>query len=616
MLGKDDKNNEDDFEIEPMMTKDSSFALDLNGKQCGKLQYVRELTQNSIEAIQVNVGNGGNGDILWTYDEEEFKASGVYKLCIIDNGPGMTGEELRTLMNHMYSSGKNQTVLGNFGIGAKVAALYRSPRGLIYKSFKNGKGVFGELVRKESTGEYGLRQQDEADGSLSPYLPIPLWKSPDLIKNNGTMVTLIGKEENEDTFTSPEEGEYGVAWLSRYLNSRYFTLPEGINMKVRKRVNPNDLENPKFSRRKIAGMKNYLDKYQTEMGMVEVNGAKMYWWVLEENYNPQSHFNHCAHTGTLFQNEIYDLEIYNRRNRQRLNKCGIIHLINRVVIYAEPTSKEIFSDPSRTNLLVEGGKKAPWYKWAEEFSNKLPIQIQKLEEEASEKASDKDINIQAYDILKKWLADFQIPKYSKNQEGDLEVSPPIDIGGLPESGKTSIESNEKVEKSKNSSGPRGKRYSDFIQDNGDKGKNAPVSDYIPSVDWVTPEIHPHLEDRAAQYIRERNKLLINSDFRGYLHLIEDVFQDKASGKPGARSIVEEQCKLGWQIHLCEAVMRVQNLKKGGRTWNQSSIDSALSEESLTAHASGTIYLNKSIKKSVSLAISKTSKKIENELLIV
>ena len=63
-------------------------------------------------------------------------------------------------------------------------------------------------------------------------------------------------------------------------------------------------------------------------------------------------------------------------------------------------------------------------------------------------------------------------------------------------------------------------------------------------------------------------------------------------------------------------MRVQNLKKGGRTWNQSSIDSALSEESLTAHASGTIYLNKSIKKSVSLAISKTSKKIENELLIV
>ena len=83
MLEKDDKNNEDDFEIEPMRTKDSSFALDLNGKQCGKLQYVRELTQNSIEAIQ---GNVGNGDILWTYDQEEFKASGVYKLCIIDNG--------------------------------------------------------------------------------------------------------------------------------------------------------------------------------------------------------------------------------------------------------------------------------------------------------------------------------------------------------------------------------------------------------------------------------------------------------------------------------------------------------------------------------------------------
>ena len=50
MLEKDDKNNEDDFEIEPMRTKDSSFALDLNGKQCGKLQYIRELPKQTINS--------------------------------------------------------------------------------------------------------------------------------------------------------------------------------------------------------------------------------------------------------------------------------------------------------------------------------------------------------------------------------------------------------------------------------------------------------------------------------------------------------------------------------------------------------------------------------------
>jgi hypothetical protein len=44
--------NEDWFEIEEMETKNTSFSVDQHGFQCGRLQYLRELTQNSIEAIQ------------------------------------------------------------------------------------------------------------------------------------------------------------------------------------------------------------------------------------------------------------------------------------------------------------------------------------------------------------------------------------------------------------------------------------------------------------------------------------------------------------------------------------------------------------------------------------
>ena len=57
------------------------------------------------------------------------------------------------------------------------------------------------------------------------------------------------------------------------------------------------------------------------------------------------------------------------------------------------------------------------------------------------------------------------------------------------------------------------------------------------------------------------------------------------------------------------------LKKGGKTWKQSSIDSALSEESLTASVSGVRHLNRAIKNSVGHAIGKTVKRRENELLI-
>ena len=606
------QNQQNEIEIERMKTRNTSFSIDQLGKNCGKLQYVRELTQNSIEAI---VGDKGKGEIFWTFDREEYAESDCHKLCIIDTGPGMDGEDLRSLMNHMYSSGKNQSVDGNFGIGAKVAGLYRSPKGLIYKCYKDGKGVIGEFIRRESDGEYGLRQQDEGDGSVSPYVEIPFWSKPNQIDSNGTMVTLIGKEEEEDTFTSPPEGEHGVHWLSRYLNGRYFQLPDGVDIRVSSRTNPNILEKPKYKRRKILGMKRYLDKYQVSSGKVPVNGAIMHWWVIDEDFGKQNYFTNLAHTGSLLQNEIYDMEVANKTNRSRLNRCGIIHLINRIVIYAEPTTEGVFADPSRTELLVEQGKKTPWLEWADDFFQNLPPEIAKLEEDASERASDADMTMEANDILKKWLKDFEIPKFSNKEDGGVEISPPVDAGGTPETGSTSEKDNEKNDQEGAKTGPRGRRYSDFLQDDGQKGRNAPPSQFIPKVEWVTPEDHPHLEDRAAQFIRDHNRILINSEFRGFTHLVADVFEEKGGGKPGAKATVEWHCRLNWMIHLSETVMRVQMLKKGGKTWKQNAIDSALSEEALTASVSGIRHLNKSIKTSVGHAIGKVVKKREEEIFI-
>ena len=214
------ESNDYDFEIEAMTTKNTSFSLDRQGKQCGPLQYVRELTQNSIEAILSK--DDQKGEIYWTFDRTEKDETGIHKLCIIDTGSGMSGEEIRSLMNRMYSSGKDQSMDGNFGIGAKIAGLYRSPRGLNYQSFKGGKGVFAELCKHPSSGEYGLRQQEMGDGSLNPYLEIPFYEKPSQISDSGTVVTLIGKDEQEDTFTSPQKEIMG------YIGYRDISM-EGIS---------------------------------------------------------------------------------------------------------------------------------------------------------------------------------------------------------------------------------------------------------------------------------------------------------------------------------------------------------------------------------------------------
>ena len=450
---------------------------------------------------------------------------------------------------------------------------------------------------------------------MNPFIEIPFYNKPKQISDSGTMVTLIGRQDDEDTFTSPPEGEQGKEWLSRYLNGRYYSIPDGISLKVTYRNNPDQIEKPNYKRRTIKGMKFFLNKYQVASGVVDVTGARMHWWVLDERFRKQNYFTNWSHTGCLFQNEIHDLEIGNKRNRSRLNRCGIIHLLNRMVIYAEPTTNGVFADASRTELFMEQGKKAPWLDWAEEFFEKIPKEISELEDEASNRASDSEINIQAYDMLKKWLKDFEIPKFTTKDEGDFKVSPPVDLGGSPLSGLSAENENEGSKKSKNKSGSRGRRFSDFIQDDGEAGRKARSDEFIPRVDWVTPEDHPHIEDRAGSFIREHNRLLINKNYRGFTSWVVDVHKEKSGGKPGALSTVEDVCTLHWQVHMCETVMRVQMLKRGGKTWKQDEVDGALSELGLTAAVSGIGHLDTTVKSKVGRLIGKVTKKREQEYLI-
>src|SRR5688572_27290501 len=106
------------------MTVDNiGFLLDRLGQDCHPLQYLRELTQNSIEAI---VRSGGKGEIIWDVDWTTYDLTDgprVMKLSITDTGDGMTGEEMVKYINQLSSSLSSQSMSGNYGVGAKIAAV-------------------------------------------------------------------------------------------------------------------------------------------------------------------------------------------------------------------------------------------------------------------------------------------------------------------------------------------------------------------------------------------------------------------------------------------------------------------------------------------------------------
>ena len=107
----------------PMTVDKVGFLLDRLGRTVRHSRYLRELTQNAIESIQ---RTGEPGQITWDVDWTLYDCGLPMKLCVIDTGDGMTGGEMIRFINQLSSSGSKQSIIGNFGVGAKIAAATRN----------------------------------------------------------------------------------------------------------------------------------------------------------------------------------------------------------------------------------------------------------------------------------------------------------------------------------------------------------------------------------------------------------------------------------------------------------------------------------------------------------
>src|SRR5215213_8453755 len=209
----------------PITVANTGFLLDRLGEDCHPLQFLRELTQNSVESIQKTASK--KGVIIWDVDWQHFSETGIYKLCITDDGHGMTGDQLIDYINALSSSGSEQSFTGNYGVGAKISAATRNHAGLIYLSWRDGKGSMIHLWRDPITERYGLRQFELPDGSFDYCAAVADGAKPDGIKESGTRVVLIGMSEDADTMIAPPNAPAPSRWIGKYLNGRYFQFPEG-----------------------------------------------------------------------------------------------------------------------------------------------------------------------------------------------------------------------------------------------------------------------------------------------------------------------------------------------------------------------------------------------------
>jgi len=576
----------------PLTVHNTGFLLDKLGQDCHPIQFLRELTQNAIEAIQRT--DDSKGEILWDVDWLPFELGEqtTYKLCITDNGDGMTGKEMVQYINQLSSSGSIQSIDGNYGIGAKISAATRNHHGLIYLSWKNGEGTMIHLWRDPHTKQYGLRQIERPDGSYGHYGSVEDDVKPEIINGRGTKIVLYGNSKDEDTMKAPPEAASPTQWIAKYLNTRYFRFPENLRIRARQ-----GWEQPRSNKdvnllRTLEGQESYLKKHSIVNGTVQLTDAVGYWWILKDEsaLTQNSGFiESSGHIAALFKDELYEMAS-GRAGYAKLQQFGVIFGQRQVVIYVEPVSKEnnLATNTSRTQLLMNS-EPLPWTDWAAEFRESMPKEINELMEVIAAKSVGSDHSKSIRDRLKSLMDLYKVSRYHPASAGPFEIGDPQPLAGgnpasnVPGTGTKSSSGNSRSIRGGNVGGV----YSTFLKKEGQKGKEAHPN-LFPTVRWVSVTDRTRqpgdIEDKAARYLQDQNLLLINADFRVFTDMIQywqNKYVKRHKGSAGVLKHINESVRSWFEQALTETIIGL-NALKGSREWSVKELENAVSEVSLTA----------------------------------
>ncbi len=576
------------------------------GRDCTPTQFVREFTMNSIEAVQRTKKPGQiYVDVNW----DIFERFGVHKICFIDNGDGMTADEMREHLNNLSSSGAEQNIFENYGMGAKIAALTRNHAGVIYDSWKDGVGHRIVIKYDENERAYGIARTTSEDGQAHWNLPLSDSEKPKLIGDHGTRVTLMGMKSDEDTMQPPTDAKGGAEnWLYQYLNTRFFRVPEKVEMQVRiGYYRPADNTKHNYTR-KIKGQKETLDSYATASGVISLSDARVHWWILDNKRAGHGREYVVGHTGCINQNELFDLAD-GRSNRAA--GFGVIFGKEDVILYVEPRDGYV-QDTTRTRLVQNDGSALPWDRWQDEFREKMPSEIKQFMSERIRAAENQSHSESIRERLRSISKFFRLSRYRRSVTGTHEADPNSETKGRVGTGTGFSEGGGGYRKGEdgNAAGMLEAILLSGVKEGGLRADEV-TPDKFPEVRWISivdgTRSPDELDDRAAEYLEKDNLIRANADFQGFVDIIEH-FSALYAEVPGSESIVKNDVQEVFEQQLIEVVAGALSFKNRPK-WTPDQFKQAVSEEALTAAVMCRYHLVNHIRRSVGGKLGKAGSKL-------
>ncbi len=586
----------------PMSVANMAFLVDRLSEDCSPLQFLRELTKNSIEAIQLSCQEFG--EIRWDLDWKRFdlREERVSKLSIIDTGIGMTGPEMVQYINMLSSSIHQQSKTGNFGVGAKISAAPMNPEGLVYLSWKDGKGSMIHLHKDATEGVYGLSRF--RNGEFWQHITDDI--KPEPIENHGTMVVLLGHSPDEDTVVAPPKVPMPRKWILRYLNSRFYRFPPGVAVKVREGWDLPRGHKHNFLRT-VTGQGPWLDDNSSDHGTLRLDQTKatVYWWIIKETADTNSgHYAPGGHVAGLFQDELYEL-VYGPAGYARLQAFGVVFGCDRVALYVEPDndpSEPVTANTARTSLAINNNP-LDWPAYAAEFREVMPDELREYQDALGLQAANTDHRKAIEERLNTIRELFRFGRYRPYKDGIYKMTDSSDnTGGEP------AKLGSKQAGSSGGGGVGGAKGDIYSLFSDEVGEPADKLDSLspPEVSWISVEngtrTQGDLEDRAARYLSEQNRLMVNADFRAFTDMV-DRWTARYENVAGSEGIITQTVREWFEQQLIETIMSAWALHQHGK-WSTDEVRHLWDEAALTAAVLPRYHIDVSIKRSLGQRIGK------------
>jgi hypothetical protein len=569
--------------VAPLKIGDEDFLVASMIERCPKSMMLRELAMNALEAARY----APDGTRLVEIRQGEY--DGVSKLVIWNTGPSMNAKELHHICDIAASIGKEKSLSGNFGMGAKVASLPSNQHGMRYRSCKDGR--ISEVILCKREGAYGRLRRNDETGDVHEVIDVTEVAQQDGYDTSfdWTEVMLLGNRPDQDTVRDPYDGDpkQDAQWIATYLYHRFYRLPDGVRVVLMKGTNKLD-GNRVFE--PIPDRLRHFEKHET---ITTDSGIKVH-YLYDAPYDKAAGHNRsisgaiasavstCA---IIYKNEMYDVA-KGRNWTQNAPIFGIPFGARHISVHVElPDGAAVMSDGYRQFLRYTAGEQGQVY--TKDFSELVRDHrpqwlLDLIRSFAPESASSDDIR----DELQKLLNELQVLRSSPRLIADGAIlvgagkTPGAEPGGPGPGTKSSDGLGESAghKPSDLSAMPTGaKKASMFVN-----MERAP--EIIPLHDDAEIE-EKGVKGRAARYYVDTGQLFVNMQYPAVAQmrsLLEDEYAS-AADIDAMRMLVQQHAERSIILRVGRAVVYAL-AKQLMKEWDSGAVERALSPESLSVAA--------------------------------